>query len=192
MLAQVTAADYTGLKEVVLLQRRNLDDKVTETSFEFRKQRFCWDEEQRHFAKLKFPTRVHTGCCCAQHAPLCSIEDCCADPRPVPVLQETFGEYSKKGGHGTDARVAAALERWGPNVFEVPLPEFKDLLLEQLLAPFFVFQVFCVGLWCLDEYMCVDALLVAAARCLSVLGVIACACLISPASSCTSLKRGNW
>lgn len=69
-------------------------------------------------------------------------------------VQETFGEYSKKGGHGTDGRVAAALEKWGNNVFEVPLPEFKDLLMEQLLAPFFVFQVFCVGLWCLDDYMC--------------------------------------
>lgn len=69
-------------------------------------------------------------------------------------MQETFAEYSKKGGHGTDGRVAAALEKWGNNVFEVPLPEFKDLLMDQLLAPFFVFQVFCVGLWCLDDYMC--------------------------------------
>ena len=54
--------------------------------------------------------------------------------------------YVKADSHG------AAVKKWGKNIFDIPLPAFEVLLQEHCVAPFFVFQVFCVGLWCLDDY----------------------------------------
>lgn len=70
-----------------------------------------------------------------------------AHPNKHPSLpQETFATYRASGGYGAEAKLVAALEKWGPNKFEVPVPAFRELLMEQLLAPFFCFQV-CVGVW---------------------------------------------
>lgn len=57
-MLQVTSADYTGTKEIVPLQRRAIQELGSELSFEFRKQRFCWEEEGRCFEKLRYPTQV--------------------------------------------------------------------------------------------------------------------------------------
>ena len=91
-------------------------------TFSFRKLRFVWDAKDGVFRKLLYPTHL------------------------------TFEEYRKSAGHGRKEVVDAALKRWGSNRFEVPIPKFWALLQEQLVAPFFCFQVFCVALWALDEY----------------------------------------
>ena len=37
------------------------------------------------------------------------------------------------------------MEHYGENKFDIPLPSFGDMYQEQITAPFFVFQIFCVA-----------------------------------------------
>jgi cation-transporting ATPase 13A1 len=43
--------------------------------------------------------------------------------------------------------------RYGPNSFSVKQPSFGELYQKQLLNPFSVFQIFCVLLWAIDDYL---------------------------------------
>lgn len=55
-----------------------------------------------------------------------------------------------RGLEGRD--IIQSLRKFGSNEFDIPEPTFKELFKEHAVAPFFVFQVFCVGLWFMDEY----------------------------------------
>lgn len=52
----------------------------------------------------------------------------------------------------SSARVDEAVHMYGKNELDIPRPTFTSLFIEHAVAPFFVFQLFCVGLWLLDEY----------------------------------------
>ena len=64
-------------------------DGADQLSFSFRKLRFLYDTDEELFKKAKYPTKL------------------------------TFAQYRASGGYGTDAKAAAAAERWGANAFEV-------------------------------------------------------------------------
>ena len=67
-------------------------------------------------------------------------------------LERPISEFTKSTGLATSAAIEKTADLYEKNEMIMELPEFKALFIERATAPFFVFQVFCVGLWCLDEY----------------------------------------
>lgn len=63
-----------------------------------------------------------------------------------------IGDFVEHKGHSNEDMLMNCLQKWGFNVFEIPIPLFLDLYIENLTAPFFVFQVLCLVLWSLDDY----------------------------------------
>ncbi|KAA8894991.1 putative cation transporting ATPase [Sphaerosporella brunnea] len=95
-----------------------------EISFLFQKRRFIYNSETGSFSPLVYPL----------------------DSKPkLEHFQLSQGLRSAK-------EIDHLQHHYGDNTFDIPVPTFTELFKEHAVAPFFVFQVFCVGLWCLDEY----------------------------------------
>ncbi|PWZ02649.1 putative SPF1-P-type ATPase [Testicularia cyperi] len=72
---------------------------------------------------------------------------------PYPAdSNPSLSQFQSYRGFKTDKDAELALGTFGKNELDIPRPNFVDLFIEHAVAPFFVFQVFCVGLWMLDEY----------------------------------------
>ncbi|KAL4921988.1 hypothetical protein BDW62DRAFT_208146 [Aspergillus aurantiobrunneus] len=124
-LIKVIPEANSGSAEICRLLRDTLGG-VTTTSFLFQKRRFIYYPERKCFAPLSYAL----------------------DAEPKPALkgfQESEGLTSK-------AEVERVQHHYGDNTFDIPVPGFLELWQEHAVAPFFVFQIFCVGLWMLDEY----------------------------------------
>ncbi|KAK9718854.1 putative cation-transporting ATPase 1 [Basidiobolus ranarum] len=93
-------------------------------SFFFQKKKYIFSKERQCFERLQYP---------------------CENQPPLGVFQSSKGLESEE-------MVNAGLIKYGHNRFDIPLPTFQELFAEHLVAPFFVFQLFCVALWCLDDY----------------------------------------
>jgi len=90
--------------------------------FNFQKLKFVWDTEKKIFTRVQFPK------------------------------DGSMKYYRDWKGWGDEQEVRDKTLLYGNNSVDMTIPEFKELFIERATAPFFVFQVFCVGLWCLDEY----------------------------------------
>lgn len=70
------------------------------------------------------------------------------DLEPKPVISD----FQKSKGITNASELSRLQQHYGDNTFDIPVPTFTELFKEHAVAPFFVFQIFCVGLWMLDEY----------------------------------------
>jgi manganese-transporting P-type ATPase len=98
----------------------------TNLSFLFQKRRFLYDRTSKTFVTLKY--------------------DIDAEPKPL------IAHFQSSRGLEKQSEIARIEKYYGTNTFDIPVPTFTELFKEHAVAPFFVFQVFCVGLWMLDEY----------------------------------------
>ncbi|KAI1332302.1 cation pump, Ca2+ pump [Xylariaceae sp. FL0255] len=121
-LIKVVPIANAGSPDICPLVRDNTGD----ISFLFQKRRFLYDQANKSFRSLSYEI----------------------DAEPKPLI----GKLQASRGITSSADVQKLEQYYGTNTFDIPVPSFTELFKEHAVAPFFVFQVFCVGLWMLDEY----------------------------------------
>ncbi|KAG8982427.1 hypothetical protein FRB90_006819, partial [Tulasnella sp. 427] len=122
---RIVPAQHRGQGEIVPLTRKqSTSNLVPEYSFSYQRDTYVLSSKDPiAFERLPYPS----------------------DSRPP------LGDYkASKGISSKDVPLLTAL--FGKNEFDIPIPSFAVLFGEHATAPFFVFQIFCVGLWVLDEY----------------------------------------
>ncbi|CAF4331854.1 unnamed protein product [Rotaria socialis] len=123
-LVVVKPTANNGYPEIVpLLHGKNPHDQRSHAWFVFQKCRYIYDEsEKKTFQTIDYP------------------------------LSNSFSSYLQSKGYQTQDELDQGVWNFGLNAMFIDIPNFIDLFIERATAPFFVFQVFCVLLWCLDEY----------------------------------------
>ncbi|KAI1765431.1 hypothetical protein GGR53DRAFT_265786 [Hypoxylon sp. FL1150] len=124
-LIKVIPIANAGSADICKLDRERVGDK-TNLSFLFQKRRFLYDPAKKSFSPLTYEI----------------------DAEPKPQIEK----FQKSNGISSQAELTKLEQYYGTNTFDIPVPTFTELFREHAVAPFFVFQVFCVGLWMLDEY----------------------------------------
>lgn len=99
-----------------------LPDQDQMIYFIFQKTKYVWDANKKTFKGVEFP------------------------------IYKSYAEYNSWKGFQEDTDAKQAEVIYSKNDMDMVVPEFSELFTERATAPFFVFQVFCVGLWCLDKY----------------------------------------
>jgi len=124
-LIKVQPIKNAGAAEICELVRDNVGGKQN-LSFLFQKRRFLYNVATGTFGPLAYAL----------------------DTEPKPLLKM----FQHSQGLAAPAEIERLAQHYGDNTFDIPVPTFTELFKEHAVAPFFVFQVFCVGLWMLDDY----------------------------------------
>ena len=121
---RILPAAHCGAPALCLLESGPIDGRLT-TFFVFQKTKYLY-------------------------TPASATNPACFIPLSYPTSLRLSAYLGSTGLSG--AEVSAGLAKYGSNVFDIPMPLFIDLFIEHAMAPFFLFQILCVLLWCLDEY----------------------------------------
>lgn len=121
-LVKVVPIPNNGFTELVLLNTFKDHDLQTVTWFRYQEIKYVWNDDKKCFHSLQFP------------------------------VSDTIEQYVNSKGFTSNEQLAKSVQLYGLNKLNIQLPKFKDLFIEKATAPFFVFQVFCITLWCFDKY----------------------------------------
>lgn len=121
-LVKVIPTPNNGFTELVLLKSFKDQDLKTVTWFRYQEIKYVWNDDKKCFHSLEFP------------------------------IANAISQYINCKGYNSDEELARAIQLYGRNQLNIQLPKFNDLFVERATAPFFVFQVFCIALWCFDKY----------------------------------------
>lgn len=138
---RIVPAEHRGQGEIVPLIRKPSPQHPAESEYAFVYQRdtYIYDPAKKAFAPLPYP--------CNERPLLSSFEG-----KPSELLSASTLAKDKSLSKADAGTIEALAALYGKNEFDIPIPSFVALFAEHTTAPFFVFQIFCVALWCLDEY----------------------------------------
>ncbi|KRY23741.1 putative cation-transporting ATPase 13A1 [Trichinella patagoniensis] len=122
-LIKVQPTPNNGCAELIPLHHHVDPNNAFYVWFEFQKSKYVYDAlEKRRFEPVKFPENM------------------------------PFQFYKEWKGYVTEGELKLVASHLGTNTMEMVISTFAELFQERATAPFFVFQVFCVCLWCLEEF----------------------------------------
>lgn len=122
VLAKVVPTENNGNSKIVPICSLKLEDGTLQYYLVFQKTKYVWDEDKATFRAVEFP------------------------------VNELLSSYASSYGLETEEAIKTASQTYGNNEMDMVVPEFHELFIERATAPFFVFQVFSVGLWCMDDF----------------------------------------
>lgn len=118
---KITPVPNSGIGEICQIQREVFPDGEKQISFLYQKRRHLLLKTSGKFSPPEF-----------------KVDE-------LPQLSY-FQNYK-----GLSGSLDKMFRNFGTNKFDIPIPTFLELFKEHAVAPFFVFQVFCVALWLMDE-----------------------------------------
>ncbi|WVQ79930.1 hypothetical protein IAT38_002031 [Cryptococcus sp. DSM 104549] len=134
-MVRVIPANGKGKGEIVPLDVKEIPGAAQpKYSFVYQRDTYVYSSASNTFTPIPYP---------------------CDDSPPLSIFQSSRGILTHPSTSTKTASlpdVESLKTTYGPNECHIPIPRFTELFAEHAVAPFFVFQMFCVALWCLDEY----------------------------------------